>query len=164
LPYHEALVKNRYVGRTFIEPLQAQREIGVRMKLNPLREVIEGKRVLLVDDSIVRGNTSRQMIKMLRKAGAREVHLRLSSPPIKFPCHYGIDFGTYEELIAAGRSIEEINEVIGAETLQYLSLEGVVKATGFPFDEFCLACFNNERPIPISEQMKVGKFILEEES
>ncbi|MCD6282351.1 amidophosphoribosyltransferase [bacterium] len=162
LPYHEALVKNRYVGRTFIEPLQAQREIGVRMKLNPLREVIEGKRVVLVDDSIVRGNTSRQMIKMLRKAGALEVHMRLSSPPIKFPCHYGIDFGTYEELIAAGRSIEEINEVIGADTLQYLSLEGVVKATGFPFDEFCLACFNNERPIPISEQMKVGKFILED--
>lgn len=164
LPYHEALVKNRYVGRTFIEPLQAQREIGVWMKLNPLREVIEGKRVVLVDDSIVRGNTSRQMIKMLRKTGAREVHMRLSSPPIKFPCHYGIDFGTYEELIAAGRSVDEINEVIGADTLQYLSLEGVVKATGFPFDEFCLACFNNERPIPISEQMKVGKFILEEET
>jgi len=163
LPYHEALVKNRYVGRTFIEPLQAQREIGVRMKLNPLREVIEGKRIVLVDDSIVRGNTSRQMIKMLRKAGAREVHMRLSSPPIKFPCYYGIDFGTFEELIAAGRSVDEINEVICADTLQYLSLEGVVKATGFPFDEFCLACFNNERPIPISEQMKVGKFILEEE-
>jgi amidophosphoribosyltransferase len=163
LPYHEALVKNRYVGRTFIEPLQAQRKLGVWMKLNPLREVIEGKRVVLVDDSVVRGNTSLQMVKMLRKVGAREVHMRLSSPPIKFPCHYGIDFGTYEELIAAGRSIEEINEVVGADTLQYLSLEGVVKATGFPFDEFCLACFNNERPIPISEQMKVGKFILEEE-
>ncbi len=163
LPYHEALIKNRYVGRTFIEPLQAQRVIGVRMKLNPLHEVIQGKRLVLVDDSIVRGNTSRQMVKMLRKAGAREVHMRLSSPPIKFPCYYGIDFGTYEELIAAGRSVEEINEVIGADTLEYLSLEGVVKATGFPFDEFCLACFNNERPIPISEQMKVGKFILEEE-
>ena len=163
LPYHEALVKNRYVGRTFIEPLQAQREIGVWMKLNPLREVIEGKRVVLVDDSVVRGNTSLQMVKMLRKSGAREVHMRLSSPPIKFPCHYGIDFGTYEELIAAGRSVEEVNEMIGADTLQHISLEGVVKATGFPFNEFCLACFNNERPIPISEQMKVGKFILEEE-
>jgi amidophosphoribosyltransferase len=131
------------------------------MKLNPLREVIEGRRVVLVDDSIVRGNTSRQIVKMLRNAGALEVHMRLSSPPIKFPCFYGIDFGTYEELVAAGRTVEEINEVIGADSLQYISLEGVVKATGLPFREFCLACFNNERPIPISEQMKIGKFILE---
>jgi amidophosphoribosyltransferase len=161
LPYHEGLVKNRYVGRTFIEPLQSQREIGVRMKLNPLREVIEGRRVVLVDDSIVRGNTSRQIVKMLRNAGALEVHMRLSSPPIKYPCFYGIDFGTYEELVAAGRTIDEINAVIGADSLQYISLEGVVKATGLPFREFCLACFNNERPIPISEQMKIGKFILE---
>jgi len=161
IPYHEALVKNRYVGRTFIEPLQAQRELGVRMKLNPLREVIEGKRVVLVDDSIVRGSTSRQIVKMLRMAGAREVHMRLSSPPIKYPCYYGIDFGTYEELIAAGRSLQEINEMVGANTLHYLSLEGVVAATGLPSGEFCLACFNNERPIPVPEQMKIGKFILE---
>ncbi|OGK09592.1 MAG: amidophosphoribosyltransferase [Candidatus Riflebacteria bacterium RBG_13_59_9] len=163
IPYEEALVKNRYVGRTFIEPLQTQRELGVRMKLNPLKEIITGKRIILVDDSVVRGNTSRQMVKMLRAVGAREVHMRLSSPPIKFPCFYGIDFGTHEELIAAGRSLEEIRATLGCDTLHYLSLEGVVKATGLPFEEFCLACFNNERPIPISEQMKIGKFILEEE-
>jgi len=162
IPYHEALVKNRYVGRTFIEPLQAQRELGVRMKLNPLREVIAGRRVVLVDDSIVRGNTSRQMVKMLRVAGASEVHMRLSSPPIKYPCYYGIDFGTYEELIAADSTVEEVRRAIGADTLQYLSLAGVVEATGLPSSEFCLACFNNERPIPICEQMKLGKFILEE--
>lgn len=162
LPYHEGLVKNRYVGRTFIEPLQSQREIGVRMKLNPLREVIDGRKIVLVDDSIVRGNTSRQIVRMLRNAGAREVHIRLSSPPIKYPCYYGIDFGTYEELVASGRNISEINDIVGADSLQYISLEGVVKATGMPFGEFCLACFNNERPIPISEQMKIGKFILEE--
>lgn len=164
LPYHEGLVKNRYVGRTFIEPLQSQREIGVRMKLNPLREVIDGRRIVLVDDSIVRGNTSRQIVRMLRNVGAKEVHMRLSSPPIKYPCFYGIDFGTYEELVAAGREVDEINETIGADSLQYISLEGVVKATGLPFGEFCLACFNNERPIPISEQMKIGKFILEKNS
>jgi amidophosphoribosyltransferase len=162
ITYHEALVKNRYVGRTFIEPLQAQRELGVRMKLNPLREVIEGKRVVLVDDSIVRGSTSRQIVRMLRVAGASEVHMRLSSPPIKYPCYYGIDFGTFEELIAAGRSLEEINQMVGADTLHYLSLEGVVAATGLPYGEFCLACFNNDRPIPVPEQMKIGKFILEE--
>jgi amidophosphoribosyltransferase len=162
ITYHEALVKNRYVGRTFIEPLQAPRELGVRMKLNPLREVIEGKRVVLVDDSIVRGSTSRQIVRMLRVAGASEVHMRLSSPPIKYPCYYGIDFGTFEELIAAGRSLEEINQMVGADTLHYLSLEGVVAATGLPYGEFCLACFNNDRPIPVPEQMKIGKFILEE--
>jgi amidophosphoribosyltransferase len=164
LPYHEGLVKNRYVGRTFIEPLQSQREIGVRMKLNPLREVIDGRRIVLIDDSIVRGNTSRQIVRMLRNVGAKEVHMRLSSPPIKYPCFYGIDFGTYEELVAAGREVSEINEIIGADSLQYISLDGVVKATGLPFNEFCLACFNNERPIPISEQMKIGKFILEKNS
>ncbi len=164
LPYHEGLVKNRYVGRTFIEPLQSQREIGVRMKLNPLREVIEGRRIVLVDDSIVRGNTSRQIVKMLRNVGAKEVHMRLSSPPIRYPCFYGIDFGTYEELVAAGREVSEINEVVGADSLQYISLDGVVKSTGLPFSEFCLACFNNDRPIPISEQMKIGKFILEKRS
>ena len=96
--------------------------------------------------------------------GAKEVHMRLSSPPIKYPCFYGIDFGTYEELVAAGREMYEINDIVGADSLQYISLEGVVKATGLPFSEFCLACFNNERPIPISEQMKIGKFILEKNS
>ncbi len=161
IPHHEGLIKNRYVGRTFIQPLQAQREIGVRMKLNPLREILAGKRVVLVDDSIVRGSTSRQIVKLLKSAGAREVHMRLSSPPIKFPCYYGIDFGTYEELIAANLGVEEICEQIGADSLHYLSLEGVVKATGLPYDEFCLACFNNDRPIPIPEQLKIGKYVLE---
>ncbi len=162
LPHHEALIKNRYVGRTFIQPLQSQREVGVRMKLNPLREILAGKRVVLVDDSIVRGSTSKQIVRLLKQAGAKEVHMRLSSPPIKFPCFYGIDFGTYEELIAANLSVEEIREQIGADSLRYLSLEGVVKATGLPFNEFCLACFNNERPIPIPEQMRIGKFVLEQ--
>ena len=162
-PYHEALIKNRYVGRTFIEPLQMQRELGVRMKLNPLREVIAGKRVVLVDDSIVRGSTSRQIVKMLRQAGAREVHFRVSSPPIKYPCYYGIDFGTYDELIAANLSVEEIRQQLGCDSLHYLSLDRVVDATGLPREEFCLACFNNERPIPLREQMEIGKFVLEKE-
>jgi len=162
IPHHEALIKNRYVGRTFIQPLQTQRDVGVRMKLNPLREILEGKRVVLVDDSIVRGSTSRQIVRLLKSAGAKEVHMRLSSPPIRFPCYYGIDFGTYEELIAANLSVQEICEQLGADSLHYLSLESVVKATGFPFEDFCLACFNNDRPIPIPEQMKIGKYVLEE--
>lgn len=162
-PYHEALIKNRYVGRTFIEPLQAQRDLGVRMKLNPLREVIADKRVVLVDDSIVRGSTSRQIIKMLRHAGAREVHFRISSPPIKYPCYYGIDFGTFEELIAANLSEEGIAAQLACDSLHYLSLDRVVAATGLPRGEFCLACFNNERPIPLREQMRIGKFVLEKE-
>ncbi len=164
IPHHEGLIKNRYVGRTFIQPLQAQREIGVRMKLNPLREILSGKSVILVDDSIVRGSTSKQIVRLLKSAGAKEVHMRLSSPPIKFPCYYGIDFGSYEELIAANLTVEEVCEQIGADSLLYLSLEGVVKATGLPYSEFCLACFNNERPIPIPEQLKLGKYVLEEES
>jgi len=163
VPYHEALIKNRYVGRTFIEPLQAQRELGVRMKLNPLREVIAGKRVILVDDSIVRGSTSREIVRMLRQAGAREVHFRISSPPIRYPCYYGIDFGTYEELIAANLSVEEIARRLGCDSLHYLSLEQVVAATGLPREEFCLACFNDERPIPLREQMKISKFVLEKQ-
>ena len=129
IPYGIGLVKNSYVGRTFIQPSQTIRQLGIRLKLNPLRDVIEGKRLVVVDDSIVRGNTQRALVRMLREAGAREVHVRISSPPVKWPCFYGIDFATRAELIANGLSTEEICASIGADSLAYISLEQLVEAT-----------------------------------
>ena len=148
IPYGQGLVKNAYVGRTFIQPTQTLRQLGIRLKLNPLREVIEGKRLVVVDDSIVRGNTQRALVRMLREAGAAEVHVRISSPPVMWPCFYGIDFATRAELIATGMSVEEIRQSIGADSLGFLSVEGMVAASGQKADELCMACFTGDYPIP----------------
>lgn len=160
IPYGQGLVKNSYVGRTFIQPSQTIRQLGIRLKLNPLREVIEGKRLVVVDDSIVRGNTQRAIVKMLREAGASEVHVRISSPPVAWPCFYGIDFATRAELIAGSLSVEEIRSSLGADSLGYISLEGLTRATTLPADRLCRACFTGEYPIPIEDD-RVGKFVLE---
>ncbi|MCA1834663.1 MAG: amidophosphoribosyltransferase [Actinomycetota bacterium] len=161
IPYGEGLIKNRYVGRTFIQPTQTIRQLGIRLKLNPLKQAIEGKRLIVVDDSIVRGNTTQQIVRMLREAGAREVHLRITSPPIRWPCFYGIDMATRAELVASDLSIEEIRAYIGADSLAYLSLAGLVKATGSPADAFCRACFDGIYPVPIPEGALEHKFVLE---
>jgi len=153
IPFVEGLVKNRYVGRTFIKPDQRLREVGVHLKYNPLREMLHNKRVVLVDDSIVRDTTSTRVIQMLRKAGAREVHMRVTSPPITHPCFYGIDMGTRWELIAAKKTVDEICDHIGADSLGYLSKEGLEAATATPRDRLCMACFSGEYPSPVPLQM-----------
>jgi amidophosphoribosyltransferase len=162
IPYVEGLIKNRYVGRTFIQPTQKMREMGIRMKLNPLRDVLEGKRVVLVDDSIVRGTTSRKIVKTLRDAGATEVHMRISSPPVTHPCFYGIDTDNQDHLIAATKSVKEIAAQIGVDSLHYLSWEGMVEATRESSSSFCSACFTGQYPIPIPEPLKRSKLMLEE--
>jgi amidophosphoribosyltransferase len=159
IPYGEALMKNRYVGRTFIQPSQTQRERGVRMKLNPIPETVTGRRLVVIDDSIVRGTTTRQLVQLLREAGASEVHLRITCPPIEWPCFYGIDMSTRAELIASDLSVEEIRQYVGADSLGYLSLDGMVTSTGDEAERFCRACFDGEYPIPIPEH--AGKFLLE---
>jgi amidophosphoribosyltransferase len=144
LPYDVGLVRNHYVGRTFIEPQQGIRHFGVKVKLNPNREVLEGRRVVVVDDSIVRGTTSRKIVKMVRAAGAREVHVRISSPPIQWPCYYGIDTPTRKELIGSSHRVAEIQRYLGADSLGYLSLDGMLKATGSEPEHFCHACFTGQ--------------------
>ena len=161
IPYGMGLVKNSYVGRTFIQPSQTIRQLGIRLKLNPLRDVIEGKRLVVVDDSIVRGNTQRALVRMLREAGAREVHVRISSPPVKWPCFYGIDFATRAELIANGLTSDEICRSIDADSLGYIDLEDLVEATSVPMDDLCRACFDGVYPIPLPEPERLGKGILE---
>jgi len=161
IPFGLGLVKNSYVGRTFIQPSQTIRQLGIRLKLNPLREIIEGKRIVVVDDSIVRGNTQRAIVRMLREAGAREIHVRISSPPVKWPCYYGIDFATRAELIANGLEVEEIRRSIDADSLGYVSLEGLISATQVPSDRLCSACFTGQYPIRIPEDMSEGKLRLE---
>ncbi len=146
IPYAQGLVKNAYVGRTFIQPTQTIRQLGIRLKLNPLREVIGGKRLVVVDDSIVRGNTQRALVRMLREAGAAEVHVRISSPPVKWPCFYGIDFATRAELIANGMSVEQICANIGADSLGYITVEDMVAATAVPASNLCTACFTGDYP------------------
>jgi amidophosphoribosyltransferase len=162
IPYGEGLIKNRYVHRTFIQPTPALRQRGVRLKLNPLPDAIAGKRLAVVDDSIVRGTTTRQIVQMLREAGAREIHMRITSPPIKWPCYYGIDMSTKEELVASNMSIEQIRDFIGADSLAYLQLPALVEATGAPADTFCRACFDGEYPVPVPEQTP-SKHLLERE-
>ena len=155
--YGQGLVKNAYVGRTFIQPTQTLRQLGIRLKLNPVREVIEGKRLVVVDDSIVRGNTQRALVRMLREAGAAEVHIRISSPPVMWPCFYGIDFATRAELIATGMSVDEIRESVGADSLGYLSVEGMVEASGQKADDLCMACFTGSYPVkPPVEGVPIG--------
>jgi amidophosphoribosyltransferase len=161
IPYGAGLVKNSYVGRTFIQPSQTIRQLGIRLKLNPLREIIEGKRIVVVDDSIVRGNTQRAIVRMLRESGAREIHVRISSPPVKWPCFYGIDFASRAELIAAGLDIEEIRRSIGADSLGYVSLEGLIEATTVSEKNLCTACFTGKYPITIPEDLSAGKNLLE---
>ena len=161
IPFGIGLVKNSYVGRTFIQPSQTIRQLGIRLKLNPLREIIEGKRIVVVDDSIVRGNTQRAIVRMLREAGAREIHVRISSPPVKWPCFYGIDFATRAELIASGLEIEEIRRSIGADSLGYVSLEGLIASTQISEDKLCSACFTGTYPIRIPADMSEGKMRLE---
>jgi amidophosphoribosyltransferase len=161
IAYGEGFVKNRYVGRTFIQPTQAMRQQGIRMKLNPLREVIAGRRLVVVDDSIVRGNTLNQIVTMLREAGAREVHMRISSPPIKWPCFYGIDMPDQDELIGARLNVEGIRAHIGADSLTYLSLDGMLQATEIPSEDFCTACFSSRYPIPIPAHELAIKHVLE---
>jgi len=153
IPFVEGLAKNRYVGRTFIQPSQLQRQLGIRLKLNPMRFAIEDKRVVVVDDSIVRGNTTRALIAMLREMGAREVHMRISSPPVAWPCFFGIDIDTRDQLIGAHKTVEQIREHIGADSLGYLSQAGMVAATGLPEDNFCLACFDGHYPLDVSDKL-----------
>ena len=161
IPYGQGLVKNSYVGRTFIQPSQTIRERGIRLKLNPLRSVIAGQRVVVVDDSIVRGNTQRAIVAMLREAGAAQVHVRISSPPVSWPCFYGIDFATRAELIAGSLSVAEIQASIGADSLGFISLAGLIGATTRPAASLCRACFDGDYPIPVSEREQ-GKHLLEE--
>jgi amidophosphoribosyltransferase len=161
IPYAEGLIKNRYVGRTFIQPTQSMRESGIRMKLNPLRDVLDGKRVIIVDDSIVRGTTSRKIVKTLRDAGAVEVHMRISSPPVTHPCFYGIDTDSQDHLIAATKSVLEIASQIEVDSLCYLSWEGMMETTLQDPQNFCSACFTGDYPIAVPESVKRSKLILE---
>lgn len=158
IPYVEGFIKNRYIGRTFIQPSQEIREIGVKLKLNPLKDIIKNKRLVVVDDSIVRGNTSRQIVKMLYNAGAREIHMRISSPPLIYPCFYGIDMAAQNEFIANHRTVEEIRKFLGVESLAYLSIDGLVRAIGESKDNFCFACFNGDYPVDVSEVLEYDKY------
>ena len=159
IPYSDGLIKNRYVGRTFIEPEQRLRDLGVRQKFNPLPEIIEGQRLVVVDDSIVRGTTTPHVIRVLRRAGAREIHIRVCAPPIKFPCYMGVDMADQSELIAANKTVEEIRVMADADSLGYLSVQGLLKVAGGDKGGFCDACFTGNYPVPV--QLQLGKLVLE---
>jgi amidophosphoribosyltransferase len=161
LPYREGMVRNRYSGRTFIQPSQAMRQRGVNVKLSPLRESVRDRRLIVVDDSIVRGTTTKQIVGLLRKAGAREVHVRISAPPIFHPCFYGIDTQIETELIAASHSVDEIRDFIGADSLGYLSIQGVLSALDLPYEGFCFACFDGRYPDPVPYDAADRKLVLE---
>ncbi len=160
MTYSEGLIKNRYIGRTFIQPNQAMRESSIKIKLNPIRKVLAGKKVVVIDDSIVRGTTSGKIVRMLREAGAREVHMRITSPPVRYPCHFGIDTQTSAELIGHSHTPEEISKVIGADSLNYLSMEGMYKASNLDIDEHCSACFDGDYPLPV-DTVEHNKLALE---
>ena len=162
IPYREGLIKSRYINRTFIQPDQSLREAGVMLKLNPLRRSLRGRRIIAVDDSIVRGTTSRRIIEVLRRAGASEVHVRVSSPPMRYPCFMGVDIGSTKQLVAASRSVEEVGRFIGADSLAYLSIPGLMRAVGRgTIDQFCRACFDGAYPVPVPQQLEMDKFALE---
>lgn len=163
IPYAEGFIKNRYVGRTFIQPIQQAREMGVKLKLNPLKDVIKNKRLVVVDDSIVRGNTSRKIIKMLYNAGAKEVHMRISSPPLLYPCYYGIDMASKKEFVANHKTLEDIRKFLNVDSLRYLSIDGLVRAIGESKEKFCFACFNNEYPVCIPKDQNHDKYSLDKE-
>jgi amidophosphoribosyltransferase len=152
IPFGLGLIKNKYIGRTFIQPSHAARKIGIALKLNPLRDSLKDKRVVVVDDAIVRGNTSQSIIQLLHEAGAREVHMRVSSPPIRYPCFFGIDMAEREEFIANNRSVEDIRKFLGVDSLSYLSYEGLIRSTGLSREHFCLACLDEDYPIEIPDQ------------
>ena len=158
-PYCEGLLKNRYVGRTFIAPDQRIRDLGVKLKFNPLPQMLKGQRMVVVDDSIVRGTTTPKVVDLIRRAGAKEIHMRICAPPIKYPCFFGVDMATRKELIASHKSVEEIRQFIGADSLGYLSLDGLLKSVNLPGDSFCTACFTGEYPIPV--QLEMDKLALE---
>ncbi len=160
IPYGQGLVKNSYVGRTFIQPSQSIRQRGVKLKLNPLRDVIAGQRLVVVDDTIVRGNTQRAIVAMLREAGAAQVHVRISSPPVAWPCFFGIDFASRAELIAGSLDVEAIRDSLGADSLGFVSLEGLVEATTLAPGKLCRACFDGDYPLPVAESEQ-GKYLLE---
>lgn len=164
IPFGQGLIKNRYIGRTFIQPSQSIRQLGVRIKLNPLKPEIEGKRLVVVDDSIVRGTTSRKIVEILKEAGAREVHLRVSSPPIRYPCFYGIDTAVRSELIASRLTVEETRKFLGADSLHHLSMANLVKSCASPGDRFCTACFDGEYPVAVPDDLMMSKSRLEEKS
>ena len=157
IPFAFGLIRNHYVGRTFIEPKTRIRNLGVKVKLNPVRELLAGKRVILIDDSIVRGTTSRKIVKMVRAAGAKEVHMRISCPPTLSPCFYGIDTPTKKELIASSHTVEEIGKYIEADSLGYLSLQGLIRAVGGRGNEFCTACYTGQYPIDFCDTMADAK-------
>ena len=159
IPYHHAFVRNHYIGRTFLQPTQLIRDFNVRVKLNLIKEAVAGKRVVVVDDSIVRGTTARARVVNLREAGAREVHMRISCPPHRFACHYGIDFPDSEKLLANQCTLDQIRDYLGADSIGYLDVEGMVRATGQPEENFCLACFTGDYPSPVNPT--IDKFIME---
>ncbi len=159
IPYGEGLLKNRYVGRTFIQPDQRLREMGVRLKFNPLKEMLEGKRLVVVDDSIVRGTTTPHVVGLLKRSGAKEIHLRVCAPPIMWPCHFGVDLATRKELIAASKTVEEIRRFVGSDSLGYLSHEGLIKAVGRSKNQYCMACFTGNYPVPV--QLEMDKLAME---
>ena len=159
IPLEMGVIRNHYIGRTFIQPSQTMRDFGVKVKLNPVKELFKNKRVLIIEDSIIRGTTSKTRIQTLRQIGAKEIHMLVSCPPHRFPCHYGIDFSTKGELIAAQKSVEEIRDFIGLDSLGYLSIDNLVKATHIPRTDLCLACFDGNYPVPVEEG--TGKFSLE---
>ena len=159
IPLCEGLLKNRYVGRTFIEPDQRIRDLGVQLKFNPLPQMLEGQRLVVVDDSIVRGTTTPKGVKLLKRAGAKEVHMRICAPPIRYPLFFGVDMASRWELIAAKKTIPEVRDFIGADSLGYLSIDGLIKAIGLPKEMFCLACFTGDYPIPV--QIEMDKLALE---
>jgi amidophosphoribosyltransferase len=159
IPLSEGLVKNRYVGRTFIAPDQRIRDLGVKLKFNPLPEVLKNKRLVVVDDSIVRGTTTPSVVRILRRAGAKEIHMRICAPPIRYPCFFGVDMASRRELIAAQKTIPEIRDFIGADSLGYISTEGLVKSVALPRENFCLACFTGDYPLPV--QLEMDKLALE---
>ena len=162
VPFREALIKSRYINRTFIQPDQSLREAGVILKLNPLPRSIKGKRLIAVDDSIVRGTTTKRTIERLRAAGAKEIHMRISSPPMRFPCFMGVDIGSTKELIASGRSVDQVRNHIGADSLHYLSIPGLIRAIGRgTADEFCRACFDGSYPVPVPQQLEMDKMQFE---
>lgn len=161
IPFEEGLMKNRYIGRTFIQPSQSMRDLGVRLKLNPVEEAVKGKRVVMVDDSIVRGTTSKKIVTMLRNAGATEVHVAVASPPTMYSCFYGIDTSAREELIAAQMDVEAIRRFIGADSLTYISLDGMYSAFSLEKHDFCAACFDGKYPIPVEDAQRSNKFSLE---
>lgn len=161
IPYGEGVIKSRYIQRTFIQPSQRMRDMGARMKYTPLKETLAGRRVVMVDDTIVRGTTTDKLVRMLFEAGAAEVHVRITAPPVKYPCFYGIDMADQDELVAARHSVEEIRQMIGATSLGYLSLQGVLRAIDMGKDNFCRACFDGKYPVPIPPQVKLTKMMLE---